>query len=277
MSPGLEPTGRGRPRPPVPAAQAEPLWPWAALALPWLLGAAASAYGVTAAAPAATPAATPAPAAAPGAEAAALSTQVRDLALTTLPPGGTGPAPRVEVELGSLDPRLKLAPCERIGTSLPPGTRLWGRSRIQLQCLQGPVAWRAWLPVTVRIFGPGLSAAAALPEGTVLTAQHLATAEVEYTAAAQLPLTQPQQLIGRALARPLATGEAVRESDLRARVWFQGGEMVQVHATGDGYTVATEGRAEAAGIEGRTVRVRTEGGRVVEGRAVGPRRVEVAL
>ena len=40
------------------------------------------------------------------------------------------PAGRIEVEVGTLDPRLKLAPCERIEPYLPTGTRLWGKGHI---------------------------------------------------------------------------------------------------------------------------------------------------
>lgn len=32
---------------------------------------------------------------------------------------------------------------------LPPGTRLWGRSRIGLRCLEGATRWNVLLPVTV--------------------------------------------------------------------------------------------------------------------------------
>jgi flagella basal body P-ring formation protein FlgA len=35
------------------------------------------------------------------------------------------PGMRLEVEVGELDPRLKLAPCDRIEPYLPSGVRLW--------------------------------------------------------------------------------------------------------------------------------------------------------
>ena len=61
---------------------------------------------------------------------------------------GAGLAPgalRVEIEPGRLDPRLRLAPCERIEPYLPPGARAWGRSRVGLRCVQGPAPWpRRW-------------------------------------------------------------------------------------------------------------------------------------
>ena len=48
-------------------------------------------------------------------------------------------------------------------------------------------------------------------------------------------------------------------------------------AAGSGFSVSGEGQALAAGVEGQTVRVRTESGRVVSGLPVAERLVEVAL
>ncbi|MFN0186335.1 MAG: flagellar basal body P-ring formation chaperone FlgA [Aquabacterium sp.] len=189
---------------------------------------------------------------------------------------GGAPGLRVEVEVGQLDPRLKLAACPNIQPSLPPGGRLWGRSRITLQCVGGPVAWRTWLPVTVRIHGPAPVAALALPAGTVLQRAQMTLAEVEYTAVAQPPVA-PDRLAGRQLVRAVAAGEALRDADLRSRIWFQGGETVRVVAVGDGYAVSTEGVAETPGLDGQPVRVRPGTGKVVQGRAVGPRQVELSL
>ena len=77
-------------------------------------------------------------------------------------------AMRVEVEPGRLDPRLRLAPCERVEPHLPPGAQAWGRTRVGLRCTEGPKPWNVYLPVTVKVFAPALVAAAALPAGTVL-------------------------------------------------------------------------------------------------------------
>ena len=37
---------------------------------------------------------------------------------------------RVEIEVGKLDPRLHLKPCDHLEPFLAPGARLWGRSHI---------------------------------------------------------------------------------------------------------------------------------------------------
>jgi flagella basal body P-ring formation protein FlgA len=184
---------------------------------------------------------------------------------------------RVEVEPGRLDPRLRLAPCDRIDVTLPAGARAWGRTRVALRCVEGPTPWNVYLPVTVRVFAPAWVATQPLPAGTVLRAEHLHSAEIDWAAERMAPLADPQPALGRALARPLAAGQPLRQGDLTQRQWFAAGDKVQVLARGPGFTVTGEAQALAAGQEGQPVRVRTDTGQVLSGTAVGPNRVEVQL
>lgn len=186
-------------------------------------------------------------------------------------------AARIEVVVGELDPRLQLAPCERIEPYLPPQATVWGRTRVGLRCLQGPKRWNVSLPVTVKVWAPALVARMALPAGTVLEAQHLDLAEVDLAAAPGEVLRQSPQAIGRTLQRGLPAGEAVRLQDLKARQWFASGDTVRVTASGPGWSVVSEGQALAAGIEGTPVRVRLENGRLVQTRPVADRQVEIVL
>lgn len=191
--------------------------------------------------------------------------------------GGAPAGLRVQVEPGRLDPRLRLAPCERIEPYLPPGARPWGRSRIGLRCTQGPSAWNVYLPVRVRVYAPAWVLAVALPAGSVLQAAQLQQDEVDWAEFPTPPLADAARLVGRELARPLAAGAAVRQADLKQRQWFAAGDTVQLVARGAGFSVGGEGQALNPGIEGQTVRVRTENGRVLSGLAIGHNRVEVQL
>ena len=184
---------------------------------------------------------------------------------------------RVEVELGRLDPRLRLAPCAQIQPYLPPGTRMWGRTRLGLRCLAGVTKWNVTLPLTIKVYGQAFVAAADLPAGTLLTQEQLRLAEVDIAGEAGAIYTQAEGWLGRQLARPVAAGEALRSADLKLRQWVQPGDRVQVMATGNGYAVAGEGQAMGVGLEGQDVRVRFDNGRMVTARTVGERRVEVVL
>ncbi|MBP5988653.1 MAG: flagellar basal body P-ring formation protein FlgA [Piscinibacter sp.] len=202
----------------------------------------------------------------------ALQAQVREFASASVL---QGPQRRIEVEVGSFDPRLKLAPCEEIQPYLPPNARLWGRSRIGLRCTKGPTRWNVYLPVTVKVFAKALVATRALPVGTVIEESDLAQAEVDLAEDASAAVTQAQLALGRALERPLAAGASLRQSHLKPRQWFAAGETVQLVAQGPGFQVGGSGQALNAGIEGQPVRIRTDSGRVLTAEAVGERRAEV--
>jgi flagella basal body P-ring formation protein FlgA len=183
---------------------------------------------------------------------------------------------RVQVEVGALDARLKLAPCARVTPYLPPGTRLWGATRIGVRCDEG-ARWNVYLPVRVKVLAPALTLKQTLPAGTVIEAAHLALTEVDLAGEPGTALRGEAEAVGRALSRPLRAGQALRRTDLRPRQWFAAGDTVRIVLRGTGYAVVSEGQALAPGLEGQSTRVRADGGRVVSGRAIGPRQVEVVL
>ncbi len=185
--------------------------------------------------------------------------------------------PRIEISIGQLDARLRLAPCERIEPYLPEGVRLWGKARIGLRCLQGAAKWNVYLPITVKAFGPALVAVGAATAGSVLTASDLALAEVDLAEEASPALSNNLLAVGRVLARPLKAGQSLRQSHLKQRQWFAAGDTVNVVAQGAGFSVAGDAQALTNGIEGQPARVRTEGGRVLTGLPVGDRRMELSL
>ncbi len=205
-----------------------------------------------------------------------LEQQVRELALSSAAPAGAG-TPRVEVSVGQLDPRLRLAPCQHVEPYLPDGMRPWGKSRIGLRCTQGPSKWNVYLPITVRVFGTALVARNGVSAGTVLAADDLAQADVDLAEDNSPALVNAHLAVGRTLTHALKAGQSLRQSHLKARQWFTAGETVTVLAQGDGFSVAGEAQALNPGIEGQPVRVRTESGRVLTGLPVGERRVEFPL
>ena len=212
-----------------------------------------------------------------GAPARADAPWLADARALVLRGAGAPAALRVEVQFGTLDARLRLAPCEQIEPYLPTNTKLWGRSRIGLRCLRGPTRWNVYLPVTIKAFGPALVATRALPAGSVLAEGDLAQAEIDLAEDSSPVLRPADAAVGRTLARALDVGAGLRQAHLQPRQWFAAGTTVQVIAQGSGFAVAGEGQAISAGIEGQLVRVRTENGRVLSGTPVGERRVEVNL
>ena len=213
----------------------------------------------------------------------ALEQQVRALALGSAADAlasaasAASGAPRIELVLGQLDPRLRLAPCGQVEPYLPEGTRLWGKARIGLRCTLGAVKWNVYLPITVKAFHTGWIANAHLAAGSVLSAADLSAAEVDLADDASAALTRPEAAIGRVLARPIKAGQSLRQSHIKPRQWFGAGDLVTVVAQGSGFSVAGQAQALTSGIEGQPARVRTEAGRILTGQPVGERRMELAL
>jgi len=207
---------------------------------------------------------------------AGLQQQVRQLALAGTQAAAPGVI-RVDVQVGRLDARLRLAPCQRVEPYLPAGTRLWGKSRIGLRCAQGPTPWNVYLPITVKVYGSALVATAPLRPGAVVTEADVIQAEVDLAEDASVAMTDAKLAIGRTLARAVSPGQSLRQAHLKARQWFAVGETVQVLALGAGFSVAGVGQALTPGTEGQPARVRTESGRVLTGVAVGAGRMEMAL
>jgi flagellar basal body P-ring formation protein FlgA len=197
------------------------------------------------------------------------------LALAMGPDGG-GPL-RPEVIMGSLDARLQLTPCARIEPYLPPGTRLWGRSRVGLRCLEGAVRWNVFMPVTVKAWGPGWVLKRPVAAGSVLTQEDAELAEMDWAEQPYAVLANPDRWIGQQAALALQPGQALRQNMVRPVPAFGPGAQVRVSSTGAGFQVVVSGEALTAGIPGQSVRVRLGGGRVVTGTVRDGQTVEVRL
>ncbi|MBV7544169.1 flagellar basal body P-ring formation chaperone FlgA [Acidovorax sp. sic0104] len=224
-----------------------------ALATAVLLGAALCAAGAAHAQSAADPAADLGP----------LTQRWLDDALTRNQPAGL--PLRMEVSVGSLDSRLRLAPCARVEPYLPVGSRLWGRTRLGLRCVEGQTAWNVYLPVTVKAFGPAWVLTSAVAPGTVLTAADATEAEVDWAAETAPVMANPEMWVGQIAARQLVPGQALRQSMVRAPSLFRAGAQVKVVAQGPGYAVTSAGQAMSAGAAGQIVRIRMDNGRIISG------------
>lgn len=184
-------------------------------------------------------------------------------------------AGRAEVQLGQLDPRLQLAPCARVEPALLPGTRLWGRSAIALRCVEG-AAWTVTLPIHVVVRGRAIVAGEALAAGAQPATASLRIEEADLTREPGTPVTDPAQLVGRSLIRPVQAGQILRMEHLRATQTVAPGDPVRIQLIGQGFTIQADGQALAGAGDGQPIRVRTENGRILTGTLRG-RTVEVRI
>lgn len=172
---------------------------------------------------------------------------------------------RMEIEVGRLDSRLRLAPCSRIEHYLPVGTRLWGKTRIGLRCVDGASRWNVFLPVTVKARGPAWVLRRDLASGAVLGESDLIQSEVDWAEDYSPVIASARDWLGQTALRPLSTGQTLRQNMVRPSQVFQAGTMVRVVAQGAGFQITADGQALSPGVVGQLARVRMDNGRIMSG------------
>jgi flagella basal body P-ring formation protein FlgA len=162
---------------------------------------------------------------------------------------------RMEVSVGTLDSRLRLAPCTHVEPYIPVGMRLWGRTRLGLRCTDGGGRWNVFLPVTIKAFGPAWVLRDNVIAGSLLTAADAVEAEADWAAETSPVVADPA----------LAAGQPVRQSMVKPAQVFAAGAQVRVVASGPGFEVTSDAQAMTPGVVGQMVRLRMENGRITTG------------
>ncbi len=162
--------------------------------------------------------------------------------------------PRIEV--GTPDPRLRLARCDQpLVAELPPGSRPVGSTTVGVRC-PGSSPWSIYLPVRVQIFADILVAAHPLARGVPLTQTDVTLSRQDLAVVAGTALTDPAQAVGKRLRYPVATGAALNAGLLDLPPLVKRGQAVTIVSTGQGLEVRAAGEALADGTSGETIRVR---------------------
>jgi flagella basal body P-ring formation protein FlgA len=183
---------------------------------------------------------------------------------------------RVEVEVGHLDPRLQLKPCDRIEPFVPTGARLYGRSHIGLRCKERG-SWTVYLPITVHVYARVPVAARNLANGETLKAADVAFEERDISAPGMGPFPTAEQIEGRILVRGYLAGQPIVSTAFRPNPVVANGDPVKVIVRGSGFSIVTTGVALSQANEGQPLRVKLESGKTVQGVARPGKQVEVAI
>ncbi len=199
----------------------------------------------------------------------------REAARASVPAGAKGL--RLDVSVGAIDSRLKLAACGAIEPYMPPGSRLWGRSRVGLRCVDGMTRWNVTLPVTVKALGKAWVIKGQVMAGSPVGETDVTEAEVDWAEESNPVLADSSQWLGQVATRTLTTGQAIRQGMVRPSQVFQAGATVRVIAEGRGFQISGDGQAVSAGIVGQPARVRLDNGRITSGVVLDARTVKIDI
>jgi flagella basal body P-ring formation protein FlgA len=189
---------------------------------------------------------------------------LRQLAQRFLETQTTGLPGQASVTVGGIDARLNLPACPAPEAFLPSGGKAWGRTSVGLRC-NAPTPWKIFVTAQVRVEGEYLATASPLVQGHILQAADFVLIKGDLTAMPAGIVTDPAQVIGLIVLRPLAASAPLRQDMLRGQQVVKQGQSVRVESAGKGFRVSTEGKALSNATAGQAAQARTANGQVVSG------------
>ena len=172
----------------------------------------------------------------------------------------------IQVEIGRLDPRLRLVACPGpVEPFMGPGSQPRGNTAVGLRC-DGAAPWKLYVPATVRQKFVVLTAARAIPRGRVLTPEDVLPEERWLTNAPPGALDSPELALGRAATRSLQAGNVLIAAALKAPQVIRRGQTVVLSLNEGPIDIQMSGEALGPGAPGDRIQVRNASSRrVVEG------------
>lgn len=169
---------------------------------------------------------------------------------------------KVTYTIDEIDPRIAMPACLNLEAFLPPGSQFFGKTSIGVRCTEKN-GWSIFVPVQIKVSLNLLVSTRQLPLGHTLQEQDLT---VQTTEATQLDgLTDPKQVIGKVLRYGISAGQLLREEMLRLPFSVTQGQIVELIAQGNGFSIRSDGAALGNAGEGQNVQVRISSGRVISG------------
>lgn len=183
---------------------------------------------------------------------------------------------RTEIQVNSLDPRLRLTHCAQpLTMELNDPELRGGNISVHTRCA-APRPWAIYVPARVSVYRPLPVASRSLTRGHRITRADLVMEIRDTGELRQGFISHPETAIGQELRRPLAAGEAFRRGILVEPLAVTRGDHVRLQAGTGTIAVITRGTALDNGRLGEQIRVRNnQSERVVKALITGPGEVSV--
>ncbi len=175
-------------------------------------------------------------------------------------------ADRVSLTAAPLDPRLRLAACDRpLQAFITDDGQVRHQTVVGVRCA-GKVRWTIYTSITVDTAASVLVARYALPQAAMLTAADFQRQTRELPGLPGEYLSDPVALTGQRLRRPLSAGEPLSIDALAPAPLIHRGQQIVLLARTTGIEVRMAGVALSDGRVADHIRVQNvSSGRIVEG------------
>lgn len=213
--------------------------------------------------------------------AATTSSQIRDAAAGFIEAWAEQQASQnldVRFTVGNIDSRLTLAACaEALETTFTTDPMNTPSPSVLVSC-SGDRPWRMYVTSSVEVYGPALVAARPLARGERLSAALLQEKQVQINASRRGILTDPEQITGMLVRRPVNAGSPITPDLLEAPNAIERGDHVIITAKSAVFSVSSRGKALASASVGEQVMIENlRSSRTVRATVTAPGRVEIPM
>jgi flagellar basal body P-ring formation protein FlgA len=188
----------------------------------------------------------------------------------------TGFPGETTIEVGNIDPRVKLSQCEALEIYFPVGSKAWGKTSVGARC-NAPEKWNIYVQAQVKVEAAYLIAAAPLAQGRLIETRDLTYTKGDITALPSGIITNPDEVLGKKLSASIGAGVVIRSDMLRSQTVVKQGQTVRLISAGKGFRITAEALAMADAGDGQVVRAKTTNGNIVSGIATQGGEVNVSF
>lgn len=167
-----------------------------------------------------------------------------------------------QVSLALKTDPTQIPPCENPDFSTPSNSRLWGNISVLMRCDNH----KRFIQVHVSAVGHYVVATRSVPRGTTLDAQTLTLKRGQLERLPAQALTLTEQAVNAITLRDITPDVPLTKSMIRQPWRVKAGQQVRVVASGEGFSINSEGRALNNVIVGQYARVRMDSGQIVSGK-----------
>lgn len=170
----------------------------------------------------------------------------------------------VNVSVGKIDPRLRLAACTAPEVFIPQGGKIIGKITLGFRCA-APKQWSFYAPATVQLIGNYYVTTTVLAQGQVISSNDIRKVQGDLSTLPPGTLTSEDQIVGRATQSGLSIGTVLKLQNLRNSLVIQQGQSVKIIAVGNRFKVSTDGLAMNNASEGQIAKAKTGSGQLISG------------
>jgi flagella basal body P-ring formation protein FlgA len=184
---------------------------------------------------------------------------------------------RFEIEVRQLDPRMRMAHCDKDLTASLESPTPVGRVTTRVRC-EGSSPWTVYVPAQVRLFRTVVTAVRPLKRDAVVTEQDVAMRERDIGLLGQGFLSSMDQALGQKVLRPMVIDQILAPNFLEQPQMVRKGDQVVITARSGSISVRMPGEALSDGTFNEQIRVRNlNSKRVIKANITGPGQVEAPM